>query len=141
MSGRQIIIILVVSTGLMGVFFYRTLQQSPQHKQLATEQMAAEYSTYTQTFQKVDRLTVAETQDAKFYIPLTPVWKFQLHDKTLIAQVPKLTSEPPGLNPAPEIIAVSKKIVQDSLMHWLEDKYHTKKDLKVEVHLEDEKTP
>jgi hypothetical protein len=135
MSGRIVILVLALGAAAMGWFFYRTLQQSPQFKTLATEQMVMEYVTYTKTFQKVERLPVAESEDVKFFAPLNSSWKFELHDKTLVASVPKLESEPPGHTPTPELLDIAKSSIEKSLLIWLEDKYHTKKDLLVEVHL------
>lgn len=137
MSGRILTIAFVLSTLVIGYFFYLTLQHSPEYKGLATDQMAVEYSTYTQTFQKVDRLQVGETPAAKFFALLNPPWKFIIHDKTLVATVPPLISEPLGQVPSPEVLEAAKTQIRQSLMTWLEDKYHTKKDLLVEVHIQD----
>jgi hypothetical protein len=136
MSGRLLILILAIGTALTGWFFYQTLQQSSQFRHLATDQMAVEYVTYVKTFQKVDRLPVAESGTIQFFAPLATPWKFELHDKTLVAFVPQIESEPAGQTPNAEALASAQKTIESSLMSWLEDKYHTKKDLHVEVHLQ-----
>ncbi len=136
MSGRLLILILAIGTALTGWFFYQTLQQSSQFRHLATDQMAVEYVTYVKTFQNVDRLPVAESGTTKFFAPLANPWKFELHDKTLVAFVPKFESEPAGQAPDAEALTLAQKTIESSLMSWLEDKYHTKKDLQVEVHLQ-----
>ncbi len=138
MSGRSLILVLVLSTLVMSIFFYQALQKSPQYKDLVTEQMSTEFSTYTQTFSKVDRLPVAQTEGAQFFAPLTPAWKFIIHDKTLVAYVPKLESQPANQPLTPEAALAAKTSIQNSLLKWLEDKYHTKKDLLVDVQLTQE---
>jgi hypothetical protein len=136
MSGRPVIAVLFLSMVVMGFYFYQTLQKSPGFKDLATEQMASEYSTYTQTFQKIDRLPVGSTESAQFYVPLKPDWKFEIHDKTLVAFPPAIESLPAGQPPTADLLDKAKQAITQSLRTWLEDKYHTKKDLLVDVRLE-----
>jgi hypothetical protein len=136
MSGRPLIALLVIGTAAMGYFFYQTLQKSPQFKSLATEQMASEYSIYTRTFQKIERLPVATANGTQFFVPLKPDWKFEIHDKTLVAYPPHIESLPVGQTPSDEVLEKTKQTIAQSLKTWLEDKYHTKKDILVEVRLD-----
>jgi hypothetical protein len=138
MSGRLVITIMFLACLFMSIFFYRTLKTAPEHKQLATAQMQMEFINYAQEIKKIETLKVGESQSIQYFVSMKGAWNFIIHDKTLLVTAPAIQSEPPSQVVPPEIQAAAKKPIQDLVFVWLEDKYHTRKDLNVEVHFPNE---
>ena len=134
MSGRLILTIMLIGCLVTAVFLYFGIRDASQYKGLVTDQMEVEFVNYAHLIQKTDRLKVAESNSAQFFVNTQKPWKFIIHQKTLLVTAPPIESEPTNQPVTPEIEASAKKVIQDFLLVWLEDKFHTKKDLLVEVH-------
>ncbi|MEZ0393105.1 MAG: hypothetical protein ACAH59_12865 [Pseudobdellovibrionaceae bacterium] len=134
MSGRMVIFAMAAFAIVMSVFFYRTLKSSPKFKELAVEQMLMEFKSYTKNAKSADKLPVANDGTAQFFVDLNSDWKFEIQDKTLVVFPPPFISEPPGRSfEMPEAKAAAYKGVHDAVQAWLIDKYHSDKDLLIEV--------
>lgn len=142
MSGRLVITTMAVFAIVMSVFFYKTLKESPQHRQLATSQMEKEFSDYAAA-KKVERLKVAEQGPSKYWVEMNADWKFLIHDKTLFVVPPTPISFPSVPNEAmtAETKEAARKSVHSFIFDWLVEKFQTQKNVEVEVRFPDEPLP
>jgi len=139
MSGRLVILIMGAAAIIMSVFFYRTLTTSSQHKELATDQMKMEFRDYAATVKKVEKLPVAEQNNTQFYIDMKSDWNFLISDRTLVVTAPELYNEPGAKKtPNAETLEAARKVVHAFIFDWLVEKFHTQKDIQVEVRFQNE---
>ncbi len=136
MAGKLILFFLLAMSLATAYVIYGAFKLSPDYKALATEQMGMEFSNYTQVAQKNSIVTVATLNNQNYTIDLKAKWKFIIHDKTLLVQISPLTPMPSEADKA-SVEQQARTAVEGFLKTWLEDKYHTKKDLLVEVHFDE----
>ena len=132
MSGKLILISLLLVCGAASYVLYGAFKNSPSYKDLVTDQMKMEFVSYAKLIKQSDRFKVAETNGVVYSLDIKGTWNFVIHDKTLRITVP-------AIDPVPTaemkylVEQQARKSVQEFAITWLADKFHTKKDLLVEV--------
>lgn len=132
MAAKLILLSLLLVSAAAAYVLYGAFKNSPNYKDLVTDQMKMEFVSYAQVINKSDQFKVAEENGIAYHLDVKKPWSFALHDKTLMIQAPALEPTPPEELKS-QIQLQAKKSIQDFALIWLADKFHTKKDLLVEV--------
>ncbi len=138
MAGRWILTLMIVfSLGMAGLFYW-ALTKAPEYKELVVSQMKTEFQDYCRTILKIENLKVAEMGDSSYFVNTQADWKFDLHDKTLVVTSPTPAADS-GSQPLPaEQLESARKSVETTVWTWLDDKFKSRKDLKLEVRFANE---
>jgi hypothetical protein len=134
MSGRWILTAMIVGTLVMAGIFYVAIRQAPATRNLVTDQMAMEFRDYSHTIKHADRIKVAEAGTQSYFVNTQAPWKFEIHDKVLVVTAPAPEGEPNHDPLSVDQLPAARKAVEDFVWTWVEDKFHTRKDLQLEVH-------
>ncbi len=132
MAGKLILGSILLVCGAAAYVLYGAFKNSPNYKDLVTDQMKIEFVSYIHLVKKSDQFTVAEEKGVSYSVDIKKPWSFAIHDKTLIIQAPPLDPVP-ALDVKNQVELQAKTTIKDFALTWLADKFHTKKDLLVEV--------
>lgn len=114
------------------VVLKRVFDDSPGFKNVATEQMEMEFASYIDLKNPEKKLPVAMVDGTSYFAESQQDWSFLIHDKTLRIQAPQLTPAPAPAVQA-QVYGQAASALTDFAKTWLVDKYHTQKDVLVEV--------
>lgn len=134
MSGRWILTAMIAGSLIMAGIFYVAIRQAPATRNLVTDQMAMEFKDYAHTIKHADRIKVAESGAQSYFVDTQAPWKFEIHDKVLVVTSPAPESEVKTEALPADQLPAARKAVEDFVWTWVEDKFHTRKDLQLEVH-------
>lgn len=114
------------------IFLKQVFDKAPELKAAAVEQLRTEFLNHTATKHPSENIPVASVGETAYTVSLKNDWKFEIHDKTLVIF-------PPALNPAPDEADAqaarekATETISTTAKAWLEEKFHSTKDLLVEV--------
>jgi hypothetical protein len=132
MTGKSIIILMAAFVIGASVVVYQAFKASPQFKTLAVDQMKVEFVDYSQTFSKITQLTAVDSKNQTYSVNIDGTWSFLIHNKTLQVTTSALPENLVGQD-RELVVSKIKEQAQGLLFSWLKDKYHSQKDLLVEV--------
>lgn len=137
MSAKAIVSIMIVSLLAMSFIFYRALQRAPEAQLLVADQLKVEFLQYATKTTASDKMMVAETGSAQYFVSFKQPWNFEVQDQNLIVTVPPLQRVPPQAAIPAEDLAIAQKKLEDFVLAWLGERFPTQKDRKdmtVEIH-------
>lgn len=138
MSSRWILSLLIAFSLTMAGMFYVALKKGPGFKSQIASQMQTEFADFALKTKHVERIQVAEVGGQKFSVPVQGAWKFEIRDKVLYVLAPLPESESGQTVLPSEQIPAAKKSIEDFLWNWIDERFHSRKDLQLDVHFPNE---
>lgn len=137
MSAKLFVSLIAVAMLAMSFIFYRALQRAPEAQVLVADQLETEFLAYASKTNASDKMMVAETGSAQYFVSFKQPWNFELQEQNLVVTVPPLQRVPPQASIPAEDLAIAQKKLEDFVLTWLREKFPSQKDRKdmtVEIH-------
>lgn len=134
MSGKWILSLMIAGCVAMAALFYFSLKQAPALKSQVGEQMASEFRQYSHEQQK-DQLKVTETNSESYFVDTQAApWSFDIQDKILVVTAPIPIGAKSHELLTPDALMTAKGPIEELVWSWVDQKFHSRKDLKLEIH-------